>query len=104
VLGISQDSFIIYTSNVCAILGLRSLFFVVSSLMDKFHLLKTGLAAILAFVGVKMIITYWDIHVPIGWSLATIVGILVLSMVASLIWPQAAEEPEMKQVIKDAER
>jgi tellurite resistance protein TerC len=77
---------------------------VVSSLMDKFHLLKTGLAAILAFVGTKMIITFWDIHVPIGWSLATIVGILVLSMVASLIWPQAAEEPEVRQAIEDAER
>ncbi|MBF5043843.1 TerC family protein [Aggregicoccus sp. 17bor-14] len=93
VLGISQDSFIVYTSNVCAILGLRSLFFVVASLMDKFHLLKVGLSAILAFVGVKMLITYFDVHVPIGWSLGTIAGILLLSIVASLIWPQAAEEP-----------
>jgi tellurite resistance protein TerC len=91
VLGISQDAFIVYTSNVCAILGLRSLFFVVSSLMDKFHFLKVGLSAILGFVGVKMLITYFDIHVPIGISLGTIAGILVASIVASLIWPKAPE-------------
>ena len=91
VLGISQDPFIVYTSNVCAILGLRSLFFVVSSLMDKFHFLKVGLAAILGFVGVKMLITYFDIHVPIGISLGAIAGILTASIVASLIWPKAPE-------------
>jgi tellurite resistance protein TerC len=91
VLGISQDAFIIYTSNVCAILGLRSLFFVVASLMDKFHFLKVGLSAILGFVGVKMLITYFDIHVPIGISLGAIAGILLLSIVASLIWPKASE-------------
>ncbi|MDC0714090.1 TerC family protein [Stigmatella sp. ncwal1] len=89
VLGISQDAFIIYTSNVCAILGLRSLFFVVASLMDKFHFLKVGLSGILGFVGVKMLITYFDIHVPIGLSLGVIAGILVASIVASLIWPKA---------------
>jgi tellurite resistance protein TerC len=91
VLGISQDSFIIYTSNVCAILGLRSLFFVVASLMDKFHFLKVGLSAILGFVGVKMLITYFHLHVPIGWSLATIVGVLLVSIVASLLWPKVPE-------------
>ncbi len=91
VLGISQDPFIVYTSNVCAILGLRSLFFVVSSLMDKFHFLKIGLAAILGFVGVKMLITYFNIHVPIAISLGTIAGILAASIIASLIWPKAPE-------------
>jgi tellurite resistance protein TerC len=91
VLGISQDAFIVYTSNVCAILGLRSLFFVVASLMEKFHLLKIGLAAILGFVGVKMLITYFDIHVPISLSLGVIAGILAASIVASLIWPKAPE-------------
>lgn len=91
VLGISQDAFIIYTSNVCAILGLRSLFFVVASLMEKFHFLKLGLSGILGFVGVKMLITYFDIHVPIVLSLGVIAGILVASIVASLIWPKAPE-------------
>jgi tellurite resistance protein TerC len=93
VLGISQDAFIVYTSNVCAILGLRSLFFVVSSLMDKFHLLKMGLAVILGFVGTKMLITFFDIHVSIGLSLGVIGGVLLASIIASLIWPKAAEEP-----------
>jgi len=93
VLGISQDPFIIYTSNVCAILGLRSLFFVVASLMEKFHFLKVGLAAILGFVGAKMLVTYFDIHIHIGLSLGVIAGILTASIVASLIWPKAPEHP-----------
>ena len=92
VLGISQDPFIVYTSNVCAILGLRSLFFVVASLMDKFHFLKMGLAAILGFVGMKMLITFFDIHVPISLSLAVIGGVLLASILASVIWPKAAAE------------
>ena len=95
VLGISQDPFIIYTSNVCAILGLRSLFFVVASLMAKFHLLKVGLAAILGFVGIKMLITFFDIHVHIGLSLGVIAGILVASIVASLIWPKPLEPEDV---------
>jgi len=94
VLGISQDPFIVYTSNVCAILGLRSLFFVVSSLMDRFHLLKMGLAVILGFVGTKMLITFFDIHVPIGLSLGIIGGVLVASMIASLLWPKTGDAPE----------
>jgi tellurite resistance protein TerC len=94
VLGISTDAFIIYTSNVCAILGLRSLFFVVASLMDKFHFLKVGLSGILGFVGVKMLITYFDIHVPIALSLGVIAGILAASIVASLIWPKSPEPVE----------
>ncbi len=92
VLGISQDPFIVYTSNVCAILGLRSLFFVVASLMDKFHLLKMGLSLILGFVGMKMLITFFDIHVPITLSLGIIGAILLGSIVASVIWPKAADE------------
>nr|WP_225937781.1 TerC family protein [Myxococcus sp. RHSTA-1-4] len=104
VLGISQDAFIIYTSNVCAILGLRSLFFVVASLMDKFHFLKVGLSAILAFVGVKMLITYFDIHVPIGLSLGVIAGILVGSIVASLVWPKAPEPEQAGEGAKTEAR
>jgi tellurite resistance protein TerC len=95
VLGISQDAFIIYTSNVCAILGLRSLFFVVASLMAKFHFLKVGLAAILGFVGVKMLITFFDIHIHIGLSLGVIAGILLASIIASLIWPKPLEPEDV---------
>lgn len=92
VLGISQDAFIVYTSNVCAILGLRSLFFVVSSLMDKFHFLGTGLAVILTFVGVKMLVVFFGIHVPIGLSLGIIGAVLAGAVVASLVWPKAGSE------------
>ena len=93
VLGISKDAFIIYTSNVCAILGLRSLFFVVSSLMEKFHLLKVALGVILGFVGVKMLIEgYYKI--PIGVSLAVIAGCLVVAILASLAFPKPPEVAE----------
>jgi tellurite resistance protein TerC len=94
VLGITQDAFIAYTSNVCAILGLRSLFFLVASLMEKFHFLKVGLSIILSFVGVKMLITFFDIHLHEALSLGIIGLILAGSVIASLIWPQA---PEPKQ-------
>jgi tellurite resistance protein TerC len=94
-LGVSQDMFIVFTSNVCAILGLRSLFFVVSSLMDKFHYLKVGLGIILAFVGLKIMAeTFWqkeldpyDLYVVVG-SLGFVALSLVISVVASVLWPQ----------------
>jgi tellurite resistance protein TerC len=91
VLGITQDAFIAYTSNVCAILGLRSLFFLVAKLMDKFHFLKVGLSLILSFVGVKMLLTWVDIHFHEGLSLGVIALILTGSIAASLIWPPAPE-------------
>ena len=94
VLGLSQNAFIVYSSNVCAILGLRSLFFVVSSLMEKFHLLKVGLGFILAFVGVKMLIVFFDIHLPTALSLGVIAGVLALSMLASRVWPKAPQQPD----------
>ena len=93
VMGISQDPFIVYTSNVCAILGLRSLFFVVSSLMDKFHYLKVGLGIILAFVGVKLIVetAFAQIKehegVVIVSSLSFIALTLTCSILASMWWP-----------------
>jgi tellurite resistance protein TerC len=73
----------VYTSNVFAILGLRSLYFLLSGVVDKFHYLKLGLSAVLIFVGVKMLLA--DIYkIPIGWSLGVIAGILTLSIAASL--------------------
>ncbi len=87
VLAISKDPFIIYTSNVFAILGLRSLFFAISGLMKLFHLLHYGLAAILSFVGVKMLIEDF-FHIPIAASLIVIASILVLSIILSIIWPE----------------
>ncbi len=90
VLAISQDPFIVYTSNVFAILGLRSLFFAISGLMRLFHLLHYGLAAILSFVGVKMLIADF-FHVPVGISLLIIASILIASIISSVVWPEKGE-------------
>ena len=87
VLAISKDPFIVYTSNVFAILGLRSLFFAISGLMRLFHLLHYGLAAILTFVGVKMIIDDF-VRVPVPVSLLVIAAILLISILLSLVWPE----------------
>ena len=87
ILSITQDPFIVYTSNVFAILGLRSLYFALSGIMGLFHYLHFGLSAVLVFVGAKMMLA--DIYkVPIGVSLGVIAGILLLSVVASLLRPQ----------------
>ena len=92
VMGVSKDPFVVYTSNVCAIFGLRSLFFVVASLMDKFHYLKPALSVILAFVGVKMLIERWyAIHIVA--SLLFIAAVLGLAIVASAVWPPKEERP-----------
>jgi tellurite resistance protein TerC len=86
IFAVTPDPFIVYSSNVFALLGLRSLFFALSGVMVLFSRLKIGLAIILAFVGVKMMIV--DIYkIPIGLSLGVIGGILALSVVASLLWP-----------------
>jgi tellurite resistance protein TerC len=90
VLAITKDPFIVYTSNVFAILGLRSLFFAISGLMKLFHLLHYGLAAILTFVGVKMLIEdFFD--VPVVASLIVIASILAVSIISSVIWPEKEE-------------
>jgi len=91
VLAVTRDPFTVYTSNIFAILGLRSLYFLLAKMMDRFHRLKTGLAAILTFVGIKMCIAKW-IHIPILFSLLFIAAVLAGCIVASLAWPE--EHPE----------
>lgn len=90
IFAITKDPFIIYTSNVFAILGLRSLFFAISGLMKLFHLLHYGLAAILTFVGVKMLVEDF-FHIPVVVSLMVIASILVVSIISSIIWPEKEE-------------
>jgi tellurite resistance protein TerC len=84
VFAITQDPFIVYTSNICAILGLRSLYFLVANLIDRFIYLKTGLAIILGFVGVKMIVADF-FPLPNGLSLIIIVLVLAITITASMI-------------------
>jgi tellurite resistance protein TerC len=83
ILAITQDQFIVYTSNVFAILGLRSLYFALAGIADRFWLLSYGLAVVLVFVGMKMLLI--DIYkIPIQWSLAFIFMVVTLSILLSL--------------------
>lgn len=86
ILAITRDTFVVFTSNVFAILGLRSLYFALSGMMRTFHLLHYGLAVILTFIGVKMITSEW-FHMPIVIALGIVVGVLAISVAASLIFP-----------------
>jgi TerC family integral membrane protein len=84
IFAVTNDPFIVYTSNVFAILGLRSLYFLLASVVDKFYYLKLGLSAVLTFVGTKMVIV--DIYkIPVGLSLGVIASILAIAVVASLL-------------------
>ncbi len=87
ILAITKDPFIVYTSNVFAILGLRALYFALAGIIQLFHYLHYGLSAILVFVGTKMLIS--DFYkVPIGVSLSVVAGLLAVSIAASMIWPK----------------
>jgi len=106
IFGVTTDRFIVYTSNVFAIMGLRTFFFMLAGVIDKFHYLKVGLACVLTFIGVKMVlpllgkglaillpqytgtIKHYD-HIPIKISLATVAILLASSVVASILFPQA---------------
>ncbi len=92
ILAITMDPFIVYTSNVFAILGLRALYFALAGIMQMFHYLSYGLATILVFVGVKMMIM--DFYkLPIGISLGVVAGILAISVIASLLYPRQNHAP-----------
>jgi tellurite resistance protein TerC len=90
VLAISHDPFIVYSSNIFAILGLRALYFALAGAMTSFHYLKYGLAIILSFVGTKMVISHFY-AMPIGLALGVVVGVLALSVIGSVLFPPKAE-------------
>ena len=90
VLAITREPFIVYTSNVFAILGLRSLYFALAGMIEVFHLLHYGLSVILIFIGVKMLVSHY-VHIPIGVALGVVAGVLVVSVVLSLIFPKKEE-------------
>lgn len=91
IFAVTRDPFLVYTSNVFAILCLRSLYFLLAGVIDKFHYLKLGLSIVLGFIGVKMLAS-GVYHVPIGLSLGIVAGVLVGSVVLSLIFPKQLEE------------
>jgi tellurite resistance protein TerC len=89
IFAVTRDPFIVFTSNIFAILGLRALYFLLASVLHKFHYLKFGIGLVLVFVGAKMLASEW-FHVPIGISLGVIVTLLAGAVVASLWLPQSA--------------
>jgi tellurite resistance protein TerC len=93
IISITRDSFLIYTSNIFAILGLRSLYFALAHATNRLVYLNYGLAVILTLLGIKMLGSRW-FHVPVAVSLGLILGILALTAVASLLWP-----PKKKDII-----
>jgi tellurite resistance protein TerC len=95
ILAISHDTFIVFTSNIFAILGLRSLYFAVSGIMGYFRYLKVGLAFVLSFVGFKMLASYFHFEIPIFISLTIIISILVISIIASIILKKKESLPDL---------
>jgi len=95
IFGITRDPFLVFTSNIFAVLGLRSLYFLLASVVTKFWMLKYGLAVILTFVGTKMLIESW-IHIPILLSLGVVLVLLAASIAGSLIWPHGGSATEGK--------
>ena len=93
IFAVTQDPFIVFTSNIFAILGLRSLYFLLARVMSLFRFLKYGLVGILWFVGLKMLL-HGKFKIPIGWSLATIGALLAVSIVLSLMFPEKPKEKE----------
>jgi len=93
IFAVTDEPLIVFTSNIFAILGLRSMYFMLAGVINKFHLLKYGLAFVLVFVGLKMVWLnpVFDGHFPISWSLGIILGTILISIIASLIFPPKEE-------------
>jgi tellurite resistance protein TerC len=85
IFAVTQDPFIVFTSNVCAILGLRSLYFVLAGAIGYFRYLKVGLSLVLTFIGIKMLIRLWDLEISTPNSLAIVAAIVLTSIVFSIV-------------------
>ena len=101
ILAITRDPFIVYTSNIYALLGLRALFFVLAGIMGLFRYLQVGLCAVLMFIGVKMLISEF-VHIPIAISLGVVAVVLGGSVVASILFP-AEKAPAPEEDTKETE-
>ncbi len=87
VLAITLNAFIVYTSNIFAILGLRSMYFALAGMMEFFHYLHYGLSVVLIFVGAKMLISHYY-QIPTGWALGVVAGVLLVSVLVSVVRPK----------------
>jgi hypothetical protein len=107
VFGISRDPFIVFTSNVCAILGLRAMFFLLQSILDKFAYLKYGLGLVLSYIGGKMLVAEGlfgliePLHIPVGISLGIVAGLIAGSMAISLLIP--SDDHHHEEVLENTE-
>jgi tellurite resistance protein TerC len=95
---ITQNEFLIYTSNIFAVMGLRAMFFLLAGIIDKFYLLQKGLSIILFFIGAKMLLEIFDIDVGVYTSFSVIIATLTLSIIFSVLVPRK-EEPEEKDEV-----
>src|SRR5688572_18247946 len=94
---ITQNEFLIYTSNIFAVMGLRAMFFLLAGIIDKFYLLQKGLSIILFFIGAKMLLEIFDVDVNVYLSFTVIIATLTLSIVFSVLVPRK-ENPEPEKV------
>ncbi len=91
---ITQNPFLIYTSNIFAVMGLRAMFFLLAGIIDKFYLLQKGLSIILFFIGAKMLLEIWHIEVDVYLSFTVIIATLILSVILSILIPRKEEVEE----------
>jgi tellurite resistance protein TerC len=94
---ITQNEFLIYTSNIFAVMGLRAMFFLLAGIIDKFYLLQKGLSIILFFIGAKMLLEIWEIRLDAYVSFSVIIATLTLSIIFSVIIPRKLEAKERDQ-------
>ena len=92
---ITQNEFLIYTSNIFAVMGLRAMFFLLAGIIDKFYLLQKGLSIILFFIGAKMLLEIFDIIINPVLSFTVIIATLTLAIVFSVIIPRKEESKEL---------
>jgi tellurite resistance protein TerC len=93
---ITQNPFLIYTSNIFAVMGLRAMFFLLAGIIDKFYLLQKGLSIILFFIGAKMLLEIWHVEVSVYLSFTVIIATLTLSIIFSVLIPRKNEEADLK--------
>jgi tellurite resistance protein TerC len=91
IFAITTNTFIVYTSNVFAILGLRSMYFLLAGVVEKFQYLRMGLAIVLTFIGAKMLLEGFHVVIPVWLSLVVVAIVLLASVVASVLRPKEAE-------------
>src|SRR5687768_5874423 len=94
IFAVTRDPFIVYTSNICAVLGLRALYFLLAGIIDKFRYLKAGLSLVLIFIGMKMLLEHF-FHIPVAASLGVVGALLAAAIFASILRPQTVDHPPM---------